>query len=341
MSGQPPANGRYADGDLTRAAKAIAGAQEVALACHVAPDGDALGSMLALHHVLRADGRNVVAAFAGPQVVGEHYREIPGLGDLVSPEAFPEAPDVMVTLDCGSLNRLGDLAGPAGRARELIVIDHHVSNTRFGTINLVDPDAAASAVVVARLIQKLELPLDHNAAVCLYAGLVCDTGRFQYESTGIEAFELARRLLDFEVPVARLNRTLFEEHRLAYLRLVGEVLARATLVPDRGVIWAGVTQADLARLGVTMEETEGLIDFLRQAREAQVSCILKETADGQVRVSLRSLGDADVSVVAARLGGGGHRFAAGFTCPGPIEDVVQAILRELPCASRASSAPAS
>jgi bifunctional oligoribonuclease and PAP phosphatase NrnA len=319
---------RHLEEDLATAAALISAADQVALACHVAPDGDALGSMLALHHVLLAGGRQSVAGFAGTQVTGPHYRELPGLDLLTHPLDYPAEPEVMVTLDCGSLGRLGDLGINAKAAKELIVVDHHVSNTRYGSIHLVDPSAAASAVVVARLIDALGLPLNHDAAVCLYAGLVCDTGRFQYENTGTEAFELARRLLEFDVPIARLNRILFEEHRLAYLRLVGDVLSRAELVADQSFIWASITEADLTNYDVTLEETEGLIDFLRQAKEAEVSCVLKE-AEGHVRVSLRSLGHVDVSAVAALFGGGGHRYAAGFTTTDPVPQVVETILRAL------------
>jgi phosphoesterase RecJ-like protein len=321
-------NGHQLDEDIAAAAALISGASQVALACHVAPDGDALGSMLALHHVLRAGGRDSVAAFAGVQVTGPHYRELPGLELLSDPMTYPAEPEVMVTLDCGSMGRLGDLAINAKAAKELVVVDHHLSNTRYGSIHLVDPNAAASAVVVTRLIDALGLPLNRDAAVCLYAGLVCDTGRFQYESTTTEAFDLARRLLEFDVPVARLNRMLFEEHRLAYLRLVGAVLSRAEMVPEKSFIWASVTEADLAGHDVTLEETEGLIDFLRQAKEAEVSCVLKE-AEGHVRVSLRSLGHVDVSAVAALFGGGGHRFAAGFTTTDPVPRVVETILQAL------------
>lgn len=327
MSGAEP--GGYRPEDLAKAVAVITGSERVALACHVVPDGDALGSMLALHHVLRAAGRSSIAAFAGDQTIGAHYRELPGLETLAEPGEFPAEPAVMVTLDCGSIERLGSFAAPARAAGELIVVDHHVSNTRFGSINLVDPDAAASAVVVARLIDALGLPLTRPAAVCLYAGLVCDTGRFQYESTGIEAFELARRLLDYDVPVALLNRTLFEEHRFAYLRLVGEILGRAELVESKRFVWAALTQDDLARHGVSVEETEGLIDFLRQVREAEVSCVLKEMPDSSLRVSLRSLGNVDVSAVAASHGGGGHRFAAGFTGTGPVPELVSRIVAAL------------
>ena len=314
--------------DLATAAALVSAAGQVALACHVAPDGDALGSMLALHHVLRNAGRDSVAAFAGTQVTGPHYRELPGLDLLTDPVHYPAEPEVMVTLDCGSLSRLGDLAINAKAAKELVVVDHHLSNTRFGSVHLVDPTAAASAVVVARLIDALGLPLNREAAVCLYAGLVCDTGRFQYENTTTEAFALARRLLEFDVPVARLNRVLFEEHRLAYLRLVGAVLSRAEMVVGKSFIWAAVGEADFAEYDVTLEETEGLIDFLRQAREAEVSCVLKEV-EGHVRVSLRSLGHVDVSTVAALFGGGGHRFAAGFTTTEPVPRVVETIVQAL------------
>src|SRR5215470_10974134 len=220
------------DDELTRAATAVAGAGSVALACHVNPDGDALGSMLGLFHVLRASGRDVVASFPPPFVVAPHYRELPGLDLLTKPEDFPAEPDVMVTFDCGSLGRLGDLEPAAKAARELIVLDHHVSNTRYGTLNVIDPDAAASGVLVRRLVHELGLHLNDPAAVALYAALVCDTGRFQYDTTSPRVFDLARELVEYDVPVSRLSRQLFEEHRFAYLKLLADALAGAELDPE-------------------------------------------------------------------------------------------------------------
>jgi phosphoesterase RecJ-like protein len=307
---------------LGRAARAIAGADVVALACHVNPDGDALGSMLGLYHVLRAAGRDVVASFPHPFVIAPHYRELPGLDLLADPEDFPREPDVMVTFDCGSVGRLGDLEPSAKAAHELIVLDHHVSNTRYGTINVIDPGAAASGVLVRRLVLELGLPLTNDAAVSLYAALVCDTGRFQHDTTTPSVFDLARELVSFDVPVSRLSRQLFEEHRFAYLKLLGEALAAAELDAPRRFVWTVVTQDMLARHGVTLEEVEGLIDILRRATEAEVACVLKEEADGSVRVSLRSLGDVDVRMIAEAHGGGGHRFAAGFESNVDIPSVV-------------------
>jgi phosphoesterase RecJ-like protein len=218
----------------------------------------------------------------------------------------------MVTFDCGSLGRLGELETSAKAAHELIVLDHHVSNTRYGSINVIDPGAAASGVLVRRLVFELGLPLCNDAAVALYAALVCDTGRFQYDTTTPSVFELARELVTFDIPVSRLSRQLFEEHRFAYLKLLGEALAGAELDAGRRFVWTAVTQDMLRRHDVTLEEVEGLIDILRRTTEAEVTCVLKEEADGSVRVSLRSLGDVDVRAIAADNGGGGHRFAAGF-----------------------------
>ena len=310
---------------LSDAAAAISGAQTIALACHVNPDGDALGSMLGLFHVLRAAGCNVVASFSNPFVVAPHYRELPGLELLTAPEDFPPEPEVMVTFDCGSMNRLGDLEPSAKAAHELIVIDHHISNDRYGTINLVEPDAAASGWVVMQLVDQLRLALNQDAAVCLYAALVCDTGRFQYETTTPEVFDMARRLTEYDVPVSRLSRTLFEEHRFAYLKLLGEALENAELVREQRFVWTAITQDMLTRHGVEMEEIEGLIDILRRASEAEVTCVLKEEVDGDVRVSLRSLGAVDVRRIAEAHGGGGHRFAAGFTSEMDIPTVVARI----------------
>jgi len=310
------------DFELARAALAVAEADQVALACHVNPDGDALGSLLGLFHVLRAGGRDVVGSFPHPFAVAPHYRELPGLELLTSPDEFPREPDVMVTFDCGSLGRLGDLEPAAKAARELVVLDHHVSNTRYGTINVIDPAAAASGVLVRRLVLELGLPLTNDAAVALYAALVCDTGRFQYETTTPSVFDLARELVTFDVPVSRLSRQLFEEHRFAYLKLLGEALAVAELDADRRFVWTSVTQDMLERHGVTLEEVEGLIDIVRRTTEAEVTCVLKEEADGSVRVSLRSLGDVDVRIIAADHGGGGHRFAAGFESTLDIPSVV-------------------
>ncbi|MDP9070984.1 MAG: DHH family phosphoesterase [Actinomycetota bacterium] len=314
--------------ELDRAASVLTGARSVALACHQLPDGDALGSMLALHHLCRQRGTPSVASWPEPFVVGPHYRFLPGLDGVTPPVDFPARPEVMVTFDCGSLARLGDLAAAAGTARELIVLDHHVSNDRYGSINVVDPDAAATAVVVRRLAARMGWPLTRDAALCLYTGVVTDTGRFQHSNTTPEVFGLAQELASFDLPIAAMTRQLFEEHSFAYLQLVAACLARAELDRELRFVATWVTADDLARHGVALEESEGLIDLVRRAAEADVSCVLKETPEG-TRVSLRAVSGTDVGAIAVHFGGGGHRAAAGFTAPGPVAEVLTAVRRAL------------
>ncbi|MDP1794182.1 MAG: bifunctional oligoribonuclease/PAP phosphatase NrnA [Acidimicrobiales bacterium] len=306
--------------DLAHAAEVIRNADNVSLACHVAPDGDALGSMLALHHLCLSVGKASIASFPSPFVVAPHYTYLPGLELITPPEEFPDEPGVMITFDCGSLARLGDLGIAAKAAGELIVLDHHISNDRYGSINVIDVDAAATAVVVRELAAELGWELTRDAAMCLYTGLVTDTGRFQYQSTTPAVFGLAQELAGFDLPIPALSRQLFEEHRLAYLQLAGRCLAHAELDAATGFVMVAITSEDFVTTGVTIEETEGLIDLVRRTKEAEVSAVLKETDDG-VRVSLRSVTEVDVSVVAASFGGGGHRYAAGFSSDASLESV--------------------
>jgi len=315
--------------ELERAADVIKDAASLALACHVDPDGDALGSMLAVLHLARAARKPVVASWPEPFRVAPHYTYLPGLHLATKPADFPETPDVMVTFDCGSIERLRELGGPARDSRELIVVDHHATNDRYGTVNLVEPDAAASAVLVRRLAARLGWELNRDAAICIYTGVVTDTGRFQYESTTPEVFALAEELATFDLPIASMSRQLFEEHRFTYLHLVGVALERAQLDAERRFVATWVTRADLERYGVELEETEGLIDLVRRASEAEVSCVLKETPEG-TRVSLRSVAGTDVGSIAMSFGGGGHRAAAGFTIDQPIPEVLEAIRAKLP-----------
>jgi phosphoesterase RecJ-like protein len=312
------------DGALIDAAKLISEAGQLALACHVCPDGDALGSMLALHHLALANGVPSVASWPEPFVVAPHYQFLPGLDLVTKPADFPTEPEAMVTFDCGSLQRLAELAPIAEWSRSagrLVVLDHHASNDRYGSVNAVDPSAAATAVVVRRLAARLGWALNRDAAICLYTGLVTDTGRFQYSNTTPDVFTLAHELSTFDLPICDMSRQLFEVHRFAYLKLVATCLARAELDTHLRFVATWVTEEDCRRFNVSLDETEGLIDLVRRAGEAEVSCVLKESPEG-IRVSLRAVAETDVGAIATRLGGGGHRFAAGFTSPGTIAEVL-------------------
>src|SRR5262249_24596576 len=241
---------------------------------------------------------------------------LPGTDLLVPPAKVPAAPALLVTLDTGSAARLGDLADRVPAAAEVLVIDHHATNTRFGTLHLVDDRAVATAVLVEELGRRLGVSLDREPAPCLYAGLASDTGSFRYAGTTPAVHALAGRLLATGIRPDLISRELFDTHPHGWQAMLGEALRRSRLEPDavggRGLVWTWVTDADLTANGLPVDQAEGIIDVVRTARAAEGAGGLKEF-DGECLVSVRSRGQVDVGTACARLGGGGHRFAAGFT----------------------------
>lgn len=319
-----------ADDGLGRAAVVLRDAPRVALACHVNPDPDALGSMLGLSAYLRARGVQTVCSYGNEPF--EHPRWVgvlPGADALVPPREFPRAPDVLVTLDCASMDRLANLAPAASRAREVIWIDHHASNPGLGTIPVIDPAASSTAEVVFRLMRALGGDIPPDAAACLYAGIVTDTGRFQYGATTPATLRLAAELRELPFDHVRLAQALFEDQSVAYLKLLAVALQRVELVPEAGMLWTYLTQADIAQAGIGMSEADDLIDVIRTARESDVAVVLKQQRDGRFKVSLRSRGEADLSAISARFGGGGHRLAAGYTSKLGLEETVAQLTQAL------------
>jgi phosphoesterase RecJ-like protein len=292
---------------------------DIAMVCHVSPDGDALGSMLALGIALRDSGKTVLASWGSePFEVPASYNELPGLDLLVPSDQLPAAPDLLVTFDTGSEDRLGSLADRVDAAKQVLVLDHHRTNSRFGTVNLVDESAAATAVVVVELLDRLGLDLTAQVAAPVYTGLITDTGSFKYAATTPSVHELAARLLATGIQHERISRHIWDTAPFAYVQLLGAVCGRAELEPSAvgglGLVWTTVTADDLERFGLALSDVEGVIDSVRVAQEAEVAAVLKtDPADGLLKVSTRSKGAVDVGAVCESLGGGGHRFAAGFT----------------------------
>ena len=308
------------------AAGAIRESETVALACHVGPDGDALGSMLGLGLAAANAGKSVVASFGSPFAVPDNLSFLPTEA-LVPPGEFPESPELMIVLDAGSQDRLGDLAPHAGRAGTLIVIDHHVTNEGFGHISLVDPAAAATAEIVLRVLDLLGWPVTSEIATCLHTAIVTDTGRFQYANTTPSTFQTAARLLEAGALPSEISRHVYEEAPFGYLRAAASALARADLDEDLSLVSCVITGEDLASAGVDWGDIDNLIDLVRMAEEADTAALLKVHEADRVKVSLRSRGKTDVGSLAAALGGGGHRLAAGFTYSGAADRALAEIKR--------------
>jgi bifunctional oligoribonuclease and PAP phosphatase NrnA len=300
--------------ELDRAAEALGAATSVAIACHVNPDADALGSMLGLAAHLRARGTEVATGYPNEPLDPPRWAGLlPGAEALVPPKRFPKAPAVMVTCDCASFDRLGVLGVAASKANELIWIDHHRSSDGAGSVRVVDPDASSTCEMVFRLIDRMGGELSDDTAVCLYAGLVTDTGRFQYEATTPSTLRIAAQLREHTFDHTRLVQALYEDDRVAYLRLMGTALDRLSHVPDADLVWTYLTQQDLREAGVHPAETDDVIDVIRTARDVDVAAVVKQQRDGRFKVSVRSRGGHDLSIIAAGFGGGGHRLAAGYT----------------------------
>lgn len=313
-----------------RAEAAIAGARRLLLVCHINPDGDALGSMLGCALGLRSLGYQVQAAFPGPQDLPDVFTQtLRGIDLLVPPEQTYPDPDVLLTFDAASVERVGEFAGRMAGAHHVVVLDHHASNPGFGTINLVDPGAAATAMVVDELLRRMGVPLDTAIAECLYVALTTDTGSFKYQATTPEVHVFAARLLRAGVDQYEISRRLFDARPFGAVQIFGEALRRIQLEPaaadGAGFVWTYATLDDLGRYGQPAYVLESLIDLVRSAEEADVACVCKQLAPTEWAVSMRSRGAVNVAAVATSLGGGGHRLAAGFTGYGDLASVVDSI----------------
>ena len=314
--------------DIRDAAALLASATDVTVLGHVRPDADALGSALALGRVLRQRGAKVRVSFGEPDEAPETLRWLDEDGLLTHPDDLPDTEALLVCVDTPVPKRLGRLAGRVELAGSVLVIDHHATNTFYGSCNVVDETAEASAILVFRILDAMGAELDEPIARGIYAGIVTDTSGFRRASP--ETHRMAARLLEAGVDPEAVVRRIVDERPFTWLPMLSSVLSEAVLEPDaaqgKGFVHA-VVRVDAART-VRAEEVESVIDVVRSVREAAVAAVLKQdlTNPAQWQISLRSIG-IDVSAVAAEFGGGGHRQAAGCTIAGPAEEVL-AGLRE-------------
>lgn len=330
------------DGDWIAAVELLRQAPDVTLVCHVAPDGDALGSMLALGRTLRERGVRTTCTWGDERwTVPAPYSWLPDLDTVVSPRLVPPNASLLVVLDTASRDRLGVLGTLPERAGGVIVVDHHAHSgedaaNRLPGVHLVDPRAAATAVVVEELLRRMDAALDATSATLLYVGLVTDTGSFQHSVTTPAVHDVAARLLDAGARPDVVAQHLWGTKPFAFQQMLGAALARAVLEPDavagRGLAWTVVEQSALTSSGLTLDDVESVIDVVRSAREADVAVVVKEDVDGTFRVSTRSRGATDVGAACVSLGGGGHRLAAGFTSHDDVVttmDKLRAVLDEI------------
>ncbi len=293
------------------------------LATHENPEGDALGSTLALAEALRARGKQVMMFLAEP--VPELYHFLPGWAGFSQVLPPDVSAWVLVLLDCGAPGRAG-LKG-ASEFRCSVVIDHHATEQSFGDVRWVEPQAPATGLMVYELLKALGHRPSPQAAQCLYTAVAIDTGIFRYGNTTAEVLRAAAELVELGARPAEVAQSLYESWPERKLRLLARALASLELRDDLAVLT--VTQEDLKSTGTTLQDVENFTAFARMLKAAQRVALLVELEGGVVKASLRSRADGDVKTVAEAFGGGGHRSAAGFKMRGSLSEVKRALLERM------------
>jgi phosphoesterase RecJ-like protein len=296
---------------------------------HVQPDGDAISSTLAAGWLLRKLGKRVTLLNEGD--IPARLGFLPGFDAIASFKLSPPQRkfDRVVAVDCADFRRIGLSAGCFAEDAKLLNIDHHPTNDAFGTVNLIRPNAAATAEILFELIEYAGLPLDSEAATVLYTGLLTDTGGFRYSNTSPRVMNIASQLLAAGAPAHQIADRLLERMSMPQIKLLQRGLNRLTFTPDGRIGWLYIVANDMAETGAEPEDLEGLVHYARNVDGVEVGILFKEMKDGSVKASLRSAGTVDVSAIAQMYGGGGHVRAAGCRVDGPLKEAMARVIRTI------------
>ena len=289
---------------------------------HARPDGDAIGSTLALAQLLRKMGKSaeVVLRDSVPVI----YKPLPQAETILHSSHVNGDYDAAIILECDSIQRTR-LHGL--ESHFLISIDHHVSSKPFAHVNWIDHTAVATAELVFRLAKAAQVKLTPEIATCLYTALLTDTGSFCYAGTNACTFELAKYLVEHGADPGKIAQSVYFSSPTSKMRLLGAALSR--LERNGAVTWMSVTRQDMERCGALEEDCEGLVNYALGISGVEVAIFFREVAEGRIRVSIRSKGAVNVAQIAEKFGGGGHECAGGFSTEGPVQEAAQRVLSEL------------
>jgi bifunctional oligoribonuclease and PAP phosphatase NrnA len=313
--------------DLKAIADALRRHDRFLVVTHENPDGDALGSLLAAAIALRQLGKDAVMYLPGRTPLPSEYSFMP-LDDLVR-----EAPDdaserVLFAVDCAKEERIGDEAA-VSRAPLVLNVDHHHDNTRFGDLNLIVADASSTSEVLRDVFAEIDVKLTPELAEPLYIALVTDTGRFQYANTTPKALRLAAELVEAGADIHEVFQQVYESVEFAKLKLLARALGRAEVLEGGRIVVSHLVRTDFGEVGASEPYSEGIIDYLRAVEGAELAVLIREQLSEDApayKGSLRSsIDELDVSAIARRFGGGGHRQAAGFSTDLPLEEIVEQV----------------
>lgn len=320
------------NGSAADIAVALRERQHFILTSHARPDGDAVGSSLALALALDALGKRVEVVLADPAPAP--YRDFPAVDRIQITDHVETAADAVVLLECSDLER----PGVAGLEKYFVInVDHHLGNGMYGAVNWFDETAAACGEQVANIIDALGVAWTPAIAQHLFLAIATDTGSFRYGPISTRTFEICRRIAALGIDIGRLSRQIFDNYSVGRVRITGAILNAMELHHDRKLAILAFDDALLQRCGASNDDTEGLVNLPLAAREVLAVALLKRQDATTFRVSLRSKGDVDVRALASECGGGGHRNAAGYTVVGEASEIRQRLVFALTRAIDASA----
>lgn len=311
---------------VKEAASAILDARRIRIGTHVNPDGDTLGSGLALALALRRLRKKVEILCQDPVPVNLTF--LPG-SELVRPDTTIRTPDLGVLVDLEGLSRVGKLQPLFEGLERVVTIDHHIPEKMVGDVRVIEPDAASTSELVYRVLRQMGVEIDGRIATCLLTGLVTDTGGFRFAATRPKHLELAAKLMRDGADISRIYEEAYENRSFGAQRLLGRALAALKHSKDGRVVWTSIRCTDFKETGSADEDTDGIVNHVRMVTGADVGLLFRETRRGRVRVSLRSRADVNVAEIAKRMGGGGHKNAAGCSFESPLEPAIKKVLAEV------------
>jgi phosphoesterase RecJ-like protein len=314
---------------LKQAIALIEQADTCLVVCHLHPDGDTLGSGLALYHGLRSLRKHTVRLLCHDPVP-DIYRFLPG-SELVETAQQPiTVYDLALVCDMSQLSRAGRHEPLVRAARRILQIDHHVPQEPFADVRLVDVRAAATAEVAYRLLRALRVPITRDIATCLMTGIVTDTFSFKFPNTTPRTLRIAAHLQSCGADISAINEQVFETRSFSAVKLLGLALSTLKRTEDGRIAWAVIPRSAFEEAGASEEETEGIVNFVRSIHGVHVAMLLRESPNrNKIRVSLRSRGAINVAMIAQQFGGGGHENAAGCTLEMSLSEAEQVLVQEV------------
>lgn len=300
----------------------IKGRETFLITTHINPEGDAIGSSLALAIALSSIGKKVAVYTLDP--VPKSLKFLPSSGMVQQVKRVDHRFDAVIVVDCGDLERVGFLKNDNIPGDILINIDHHITNQGFGTLNLVE-EAVAAAELVYQIIKRLGIPITKDIAICIYTAVMTETGAFRYSNTTHQAFRIAEEMVGCGANPWVIAEHIYSGNSMGRVRLLGHILSNLNLSDDGRIAWITIREELYKETGTTKEDVEDFINFPRSIEGVEVAILFRES-NHDWKISLRSNGSVDVSDLALKFGGGGHSMAAGFFIKGSLEEVQKRVI---------------